>query len=376
MRLIRSVLFWLHLASGLAAGLVIGLMCVTGAMLAFEKEWIAWAERDARQVTVPPDASRLPLAELSRQIQLAYPDVATPSFTVHADPAMAVACTLSRNQIVYLNPYDGSIRTPDSLRTAQLMRTLREWHRYLSLSGDRQPYGKGLTGASNLAFAFLAMSGLYLWWPRTWSWRGLKAIALFNVRLTGRSRDFNWHNAIGLWCAPVLIVLTLTAVPISYRWGGTLIERLTASSLNAPPAAAAPAHNKDHAAPPGTLDNNELDRGLALAQAQFPSWQSITVRHAAGQVLATVRDSTSWPRTASTTLTMEPSAGRIVKREGHADQTAARRVRSWTRFLHTGEALGWPGQLIAGFACLGGCLLVYTGFALSWRRFFTKKPTS
>ena len=26
----------------------------------------------------------------------------------------------------------------------------------------------------------------------------------------------------------------------------------------------------------------------------------------------------------------------------------------------------------AGLACLGGCVLVYTGFALSWRRFFGK----
>lgn len=49
---------------------------------------------------------------------------------------------------------------------------------------------------------------------------------------------------------------------------------------------------------------------------------------------------------------------------------AAQRVRSWTRFLHTGEALGGVGQFLAGLACLGGCVLVYTGFALSWRRFF------
>jgi uncharacterized iron-regulated membrane protein len=63
----------------------------------------------------------------------------------------------------------------------------------------------------------------------------------------------------------------------------------------------------------------------------------------------------------------------VLKREGFADLSAGRQLRSWTRFLHTGQALGWGGQFIAGLACLGGCFLVYTGFALSWRRFFGKK---
>jgi uncharacterized iron-regulated membrane protein len=40
------------------------------------------------------------------------------------------------------------------------------------------------------------------------------------------------------------------------------------------------------------------------------------------------------------------------------------------RFLHTGEALGWPGKLLAALASLGGAFLVWTGFALAWRRFF------
>ena len=40
--------------------------------------------------------------------------------------------------------------------------------------------------------------------------------------LTGRARDWNWHNTVGFWCAPVLIILTLTALPISFRWAAEL----------------------------------------------------------------------------------------------------------------------------------------------------------
>ena len=43
-------------------------------------------------------------------------------------------------------------------------------------------------------------------------------------------------------------------------------------------------------------------------------------------------------------------------------------ARLWMRFLHTGEALGAGGQLMAGIASLGAAMLVWTGLALALRR--------
>ena len=48
----RKILFWLHLIAGVVAGVIIFIMSATGVALAFEKEIIAWAERDVRRVTV------------------------------------------------------------------------------------------------------------------------------------------------------------------------------------------------------------------------------------------------------------------------------------------------------------------------------------
>jgi uncharacterized iron-regulated membrane protein len=42
----------------------------------------------------------------------------------------------------------------------------------------------------------------------------------------------------------------------------------------------------------------------------------------------------------------------------------------WFRFLHTGEAGGWPGQTLAGLASAGAAVLVYTGLSLALRRLF------
>ena len=68
------------------------------------------------------------------------------------------------------------------------------------------------------------------------------------------------------------------------------------------------------------------------------------------------------------TLTLNAATG-DAKWEGFDAQSAGRRARAWLRFLHTGEAAGLIGQTIAGLVSAGAVVLVYSGFALSWRRF-------
>jgi uncharacterized iron-regulated membrane protein len=58
-----------------------------------------------------------------------------------------------------------------------------------------------------------------------------------------------------------------------------------------------------------------------------------------------------------------------VSLEAFADQSLGRRLRSISRFVHTGEVLGIPGQTIAGLATGGAVVLGWTGMALALRRF-------
>jgi uncharacterized iron-regulated membrane protein len=422
----RKTIFWLHLIAGLVAGIAIGIMSFTGAALAFEKEIVAFAERDARRVTPPSaEAPRLSLVEMQRRLREAQPEARPTGVTLLNDPHAAVAFPTGRTGAFYVDPYTGEVRQPKSTAVHDFLHVLEDWHRVLAMAGDNRPTGKAINGACNLAFFVLAVTGLYIWMPRSWSWKSVRAIALFNGNVSGKARDFNWHNVIGLWSAPILIVLTLTALPISYRWAGNLIYTLTGTPAPAAPAGAGPGLAAAGPAvevptPPAgarPLDNDAL---LALVLKQTPQWETITLRtgpavggrggqrggggatasprsaetrpandssRAAGEIRPstpqpatfTIRTGTSWPRTATTTLALNPYTGDVLRRTGYADLNAAQKVRSWTRFLHTGEALGWGGQLVAGLACLGGCVLVYTGFALAWRRFFgksTKPPSS
>jgi uncharacterized iron-regulated membrane protein len=105
MKTFRTVLFWLHLAAGLIAGVAIGIMCFTGTVLAFEQELVAWAERDARRVTPPAAAAaRLPLQELVQKARAAKSDAPIASVAIPTDPSMAVVFPLGREGSIYANP--------------------------------------------------------------------------------------------------------------------------------------------------------------------------------------------------------------------------------------------------------------------------------
>ena len=52
--IVRRLVFWLHLLTGLTAGAVILVMSATGVLLTFEPQIVDFAERDLRTVPPPP----------------------------------------------------------------------------------------------------------------------------------------------------------------------------------------------------------------------------------------------------------------------------------------------------------------------------------
>ncbi|PTL76676.1 PepSY domain-containing protein [Vitiosangium sp. GDMCC 1.1324] len=380
----RKVIFWPHLVAGIIAGLVIAIMSITGVVIAFEHELVDWADHE-RWVQAPaPDAPRLPIDELLARVRQARPEAKPSGVTVYPEPTAAVLVSIGRGSGVYVNPYTGEVKEQGAKGLRNFLHVMEEWHRWLGAQGDNRAAGRAITGASNAVFLFLAVSGLYLWWPRKWTWRTVRPTVWFRSGLRGKARDFNWHNVLGLWFLPVLVVLTATGMVISYKWASDLVYTLTG---NTPPATQGPPTPTvvKVPEPPAGATPIALDTLFTEALAQVPAWENISVRLGGGpggpppkpqgtQALTfSIREPGAWPLFASTQFAMDPFTGKVLLRETFADTNTGRQARTWIRFLHTGEALGWVGQLIAALASLGGVVLVWTGFALSWRRFFPRR---
>jgi len=69
-------------------------------------------------------------------------------------------------------------------------------------------------------------------------------------------------------------------------------------------------------------------------------------------------------------LTLDATTGEVRQWQPYAGQSLGQRARGWMRFGHTGELFGLTGQIVAGVACAGGTVLVWTGVSLAVRRFF------
>src|SRR5687767_2475764 len=108
---LRTILFWLHLAAGLTAGVVVLSMAASGTLLAFEPQIVEWAERGVRFVAPPADgAARLPLEDLAARAQASVPGARVSAVTVRSDRTASVAVGLGReNGTVYVDPYAGAV---------------------------------------------------------------------------------------------------------------------------------------------------------------------------------------------------------------------------------------------------------------------------
>ncbi len=376
---LRSCLFWIHLVSGLITGAVIAVMSATGVAIAFEAEILDYLDRDVARVEVPADTPRLTIAEQQAALLAARPDFRVSGFNVFRDPTRATQFSAGREHTVYVNPYTGAVADPRSGPAHDFLHTLEDWHRWLGREGDSQSLGRLVTGVSNAAFLMLCFTGLILWWPHALRWPVLKRALWFVKTKSAKARDFNWHNVFGFWTLPVLIVLVGTGVVISFGWAHDLVFRLAGEkppqyrdfrmmmvpqpTLPTPPANATPL-------PPDAI--------VAGLQERHPDWQAVLYSYPRpgadpAPLNLTVIDPAPFTTAGRVMKHVDPYTGADLSSTAFADRSAGLRARVWVRFLHTGEAFGLTGKIIATLATAASLLLVYTGFALSWRRFFGRK---
>jgi uncharacterized iron-regulated membrane protein len=404
----RTLLFWTHLAAGLVAGSVILIMSVTGTLLTFQQSVLKMVERSQRFVEVPAGAGRLDADALLARVRQAVPDAEPTTVTLDSDRRASASVALGQRGTVFVNPYTGDILGSGSARARAFYRSVTSWHRYLSVEGEHRAAARAITGACNAAFLVLALSGIYLWWPRQWTWRHVSAVTLFRRGLRGKARDFNWHNVIGFWCAPVLVVLTASGMVISYTWASNLVYTLTGSPR---PAAAAgrgggpgaeaggrgggrgrgngPGQSEARREAPGEPGRGDLSGGgraprdeshspastleplVARAERQVPTWRTMTLRlppRPGGPVAISMSDRDHWNSYARSTLTLDGRTGADLRWEPYAATSLGQKARGWLRFAHTGELGGLTGEALAGVASAGGAFLVWTGVALALRR--------
>ena len=199
----KKLIFWLHLICGISLGLVVFIMSLTGVVLTYEKQISRWADDYDIQ---PPAAEVEPLgpAALLQQAHLKTGKRPT-SIQVRSSPDEPVRVSIGR-EAVMLDPYSGAALGEGATGVRSFFRTMIAWHRWLGQEGDGRAVGKAITGACNLGFLFIIISGSYLWWPRRWTWQYVKPVVfLFSSVMGCRPRPEISIGTTSSACGPLFL---------------------------------------------------------------------------------------------------------------------------------------------------------------------------
>lgn len=217
----RKLFAKLHLWLSLPLGIIISIICLSGAALVFERD-ITQALQRSLYTVVPPSEDTQPLSpsQLATHIQAQVSDsLHLSSLLLSANPhetAFASFRETGRKQLS-VNPYTGEVLGwTQSYPFFQTMRKLHRWLLDPPASKGEKSVGKIIVGITTLVMVFILISGLIIWIPRTR--KALKNRLSVSCTKGWRRFWYDSHVAIGFYSTLLLLVMALTGLTWSFGW--------------------------------------------------------------------------------------------------------------------------------------------------------------
>lgn len=207
---IRKIHLWL----GLASGLIIVFLGITGCILAFQREIedvtqdYRFVRNEHKEFLAPSKLQSIAMAAL-------------PGKEVHAvayegkDKAATVIFFALEPEYyynVYLNPYSGELLKVKNM-DRDFFRVVLMGHFYLWLP---EQIGQPIVASATLIFVIMLISGIILWWPKNKGAAKQRFTIKWNAKW--RRKNYDLHNVLGFYASWVAIILGLTGLIWGFEW--------------------------------------------------------------------------------------------------------------------------------------------------------------
>ena len=389
----------IHLWLSVPFGLIITLVCFSGAMLVFENEANEWFRRDLYYVETLKE-SPLPMDKLLEKVATTLPDsVAVTGVSISSDPGRAYQVSLSkpRRASLYVDQYTGEVKGK-SERSGFFMFMFR-MHRWLldSMNPGNEGifWGKMIVGVSTLLLVFVLISGIVIWWPRT-----RKALKnSLKITATKGWRRF-WHDlhvAGGMYALIFLLAMALTGLTWSFPWYRTAFYKVFGVEVQ---QRAAQGHEQKSDAQKrdtklaahrekkregnevrkgersGRPENNHSD--MYSVTSPFVYWQEIydklgrqnpeykQISISSGT--ASVSFNRFGNQRASDRYSFNTDNGEFTETSLYQHQDKSGKIRGWIYSVHVGNWGGMFTRILTFIAALLGAALPLTGYYLWIKR--------
>ncbi len=363
MGLLRDAWSQIHWFIGITAGSVLVVVGLSGAVLSFRGEIVDALNPGLRHVAPPADGA-LPLspADLAQRLRETAPDRRIATLTVFAEPGTPARVNFApppgerRGETREADPYTGALRPHP--RGEDFFEFVERLHRWLLLSRED---GKPVTGTLAAGLLVLALSGLYLRWPRRpLSWR---AWLRLDFGLKGRAFLWNLHAVVGTIALPLYMVSAATGV----YWGFDAVRTWVDGAAGEGRGARMQRMDGRAAAAAGTpVAGPDLRRVWSgFVEATAGDWTQVTLRLPArgpGEVEATYLRRDAAHERARNRLYLDASTGRATRHERYDDKPLAARLVNSIYPLHMGTYWGLPGRIAMALSSAALLLFAVTGW--------------
>lgn len=209
---LRKALFQAHLWAGLALGLYVFAISVTGSAIVFRNA--IYQRFGAKPLLVAAQGPRLTPGQLKAAIRKAYPAYSISYIWPNRNPHQAVEVWVERHNKYkqrLFDPFTGADLGPSVPLALRVTAWLGDLHFNL-LAGEK---GRAVNGYGAGLFTLMCLTGVVVWWPGVESWRRSLAIH----RRAGWKR-FNWdlHSAIGFWTSLFSLMWGITGIYVVFPW--------------------------------------------------------------------------------------------------------------------------------------------------------------
>lgn len=344
--MLRRSLLTLHQWVGLAAGLFLVVISVSGSALVFENEIDRALNASTSFVT--PGAQPLPIETLIARVQTAYPKDQVTGARIADRPNQAYELSLRSRQGAMVDPYTGNIL---GLRNHET--SFARWVHLLHTRLVADKIGEAMVGWISIAMLGLAITGLVLWWPRKLLTAGSAS--------SWKRTNFDLHNVLGFYSSLVMLFITLSGVLIAFEnVTDPLVRRLNPASPDAPTPQSTPVAGGKRIS---------LDEAIAIAEQALPGAFASNVG-IPGEPKAVFRILKKFPedRTPAgrSRVYVDQFSGKVLLVENTRTAPLGARILNLKRSAHTGDIFGAPTQALYFIVSLGIALQAITGALIWW----------
>ncbi len=248
---------WLHLWLGLASGIIVFIMAITGCILVFEQEikqlTSPWLNVEAQS----PD-KLLPPSKIYAAVQKAIPNKEIHGLW-YAGLDKTIKVDIKSDSLIYVNPYNGAIT--GMVDHEDFFHEIDEGHRHLWLD---KKIGSKITAWATCIFFFLLISGLILWFPKKWNKTTFNSSFKIKWKAKIKRLNYDLHNVMGFYALLLAILISFSGLLMSFHWLRESTYWVTGGEIK-------DKNKKEHLVKETTLTKQQLDK---LATADF-IWKKV-----------------------------------------------------------------------------------------------------